>query len=179
MASQCDPLPSLPEEMSSGEEHDAKVAVSSETRPTDLPTTAALSSPTTKEQDNGETAASSALPSGATTPALPDLTMPDKVVEALRSASFPTANGSTSTGDENDKTTDRAVILGIAVVDFNHLVGPQVEYAHPKELAEDEELCGKLPFLALPDGSHLVRMLETIAISSWSFVLTTTSRRLS
>uniref|UniRef100_V5ESD1 Transport protein Avl9 n=2 Tax=Kalmanozyma brasiliensis (strain GHG001) TaxID=1365824 RepID=V5ESD1_KALBG len=47
------------------------------------------------------------------------------------------------------------VILGIAVVDFNHLVGPQVEYTYPKELQEDEDLVKSLPFLALPDGSHL------------------------
>ena len=47
------------------------------------------------------------------------------------------------------------VILGLAVVDFNHLVGPQVEYAHPKELLDDEDLVRSLPFLALPDGSHL------------------------
>ncbi|TKY89936.1 hypothetical protein EX895_001234 [Sporisorium graminicola] len=47
------------------------------------------------------------------------------------------------------------VILGIAVVDFNHLVGPQVEYTYPKELQDDEDLVKSLPFLALPDGSHL------------------------
>ncbi|PWZ03667.1 hypothetical protein BCV70DRAFT_154532 [Testicularia cyperi] len=47
------------------------------------------------------------------------------------------------------------VILGLAVVDFNHLVGPQVEYTHPKELQDDEDLVRSLPFLALPDGSHL------------------------
>jgi hypothetical protein len=85
----------------------------------------------------------STLPSGATTPAQPDLTFPSKVQEVIQSK---------SSGAASD-----AVIIGIAVVDFNHLVGPQVEYAHPKELLEDEELCGKLPFLALPDGSHLVR----------------------
>ncbi|SNX85189.1 related to AVL9 - protein involved in exocytic transport from the Golgi [Melanopsichium pennsylvanicum] len=57
----------------------------------------------------------------------------------------------------SDKATSNAepVILGIAVVDFNHLVGPQVEYTHPKELQEDEDLVRSLPFLALPDGSHL------------------------
>ena len=90
--------------------------------------------------------APSTLPSGATTPALPDLTFPPKVQEAISLKSPGTAASSSSTD---------AVIIGIAVVDFNHLVGPQVEYAHPKELLEDEELCGNLPFLALPDGSHL------------------------
>ncbi|WFD35802.1 hypothetical protein MCUN1_002669 [Malassezia cuniculi] len=49
---------------------------------------------------------------------------------------------------------DQHVILGIAVVDFNHLVGPQVEYSYPQSLLQNEDLCKKLPFLALPDGSH-------------------------
>ncbi|KAK0565385.1 hypothetical protein OC861_003797 [Tilletia horrida] len=47
------------------------------------------------------------------------------------------------------------VILGIAVVDFNHLVGPQIEFAHPNSLLDDPDLSTNLPFLALPDGSHL------------------------
>jgi hypothetical protein len=52
------------------------------------------------------------------------------------------------------------VILGIAVVDFNHLVGPTVDWSYPpsltKVLSKDEELTRLLPFLALPDGAHLV-----------------------
>lgn len=49
----------------------------------------------------------------------------------------------------------QSLVLGIAVVDFNHLVGPQVEYSYPSDLIHNEDLCRKLPFLALPDGSHL------------------------
>ena len=49
------------------------------------------------------------------------------------------------------------VILGLAVVDFNHLVGPQVEFTVPEALAQDADILASLPFLALPDGSHLVR----------------------
>jgi hypothetical protein len=94
----------------------------------------------------------SPLPSGATTPALPDLTFPARVQEAIQLKSPPRLNKDTPASSSD------AVIIGIAVVDFNHLVGPQVEYAHPKELLEDEELCGNLPFLALPDGSHLVSL---------------------
>ena len=37
-------------------------------------------------------------------------------------------------------------------------MGPQVEYAYPYSLMENEELCSRLPFMALPDGSHLVRI---------------------
>ncbi|CCF50566.1 hypothetical protein NDA11_000665 [Ustilago hordei] len=60
-------------------------------------------------------------------------------------------------GRKGPSSTDSThpVILGIAVVDFNHLVGPQVEYTYPKELQEDQDLVKALPFLALPDGSHL------------------------
>ncbi|KAF9262933.1 hypothetical protein L218DRAFT_1077588 [Marasmius fiardii PR-910] len=46
------------------------------------------------------------------------------------------------------------LILGIALVDFNHLVGPKIEYSKG-EIFEDEEVAKMLPFLALPDGAHL------------------------
>ncbi|GAK66111.1 cytoplasm protein [Moesziomyces antarcticus] len=65
------------------------------------------------------------------------------------------ASGGTSSTAESSAATDDNVILGIAVVDFNHLVGPQIEYTYPKQLQEDEDLVRSLPFLALPDGSHL------------------------
>ncbi|KAI0822074.1 transport protein Avl9-domain-containing protein [Trametes gibbosa] len=47
-----------------------------------------------------------------------------------------------------------ALVLGIALVDFNHLVGPKIEFARGN-VFEDEELVKILPFLALPDGAHL------------------------
>ncbi|GHJ86101.1 hypothetical protein NliqN6_2503 [Naganishia liquefaciens] len=51
------------------------------------------------------------------------------------------------------------VVLGVAVVDFNHVVGPTVEWSYPesltKALKNDEGLSRLLPFLALPDGAHL------------------------
>ncbi|KAI0373648.1 hypothetical protein BV20DRAFT_962201 [Pilatotrama ljubarskyi] len=47
-----------------------------------------------------------------------------------------------------------ALVLGIALVDFNHLVGPKIEFARGNIL-EDEEIVKILPFLALPDGAHL------------------------
>ncbi|KAJ7274193.1 transport protein Avl9-domain-containing protein [Mycena rebaudengoi] len=49
---------------------------------------------------------------------------------------------------------DRPVVLGIALVDFNHLVGPRIEYS-TGDIFDDEEVCKILPFLALPDGAHL------------------------
>ncbi|KAJ6585376.1 transport protein Avl9-domain-containing protein [Mycena capillaripes] len=49
---------------------------------------------------------------------------------------------------------DRPLVLGIALVDFNHLVGPRIEYS-TGDIFEDEEVVKILPFLALPDGAHL------------------------
>lgn len=48
------------------------------------------------------------------------------------------------------------LVLGIALVDFNHLVGPRIEFAHSDtDIFADEEITANLPFLALPDGAHL------------------------
>ncbi|KAJ4482391.1 transport protein Avl9-domain-containing protein [Lentinula aciculospora] len=44
--------------------------------------------------------------------------------------------------------------LGIALVDFNHLVGPRIEWSKG-EIFENEEIIRMVPFLALPDGAHL------------------------
>ncbi|KAJ7741325.1 transport protein Avl9-domain-containing protein [Mycena metata] len=49
---------------------------------------------------------------------------------------------------------DQRLVLGIALVDFNHLVGPRIEYS-TGDIFEDEEVTKILPFLALPDGAHL------------------------
>ncbi|KAF8073978.1 transport protein Avl9-domain-containing protein [Lyophyllum atratum] len=46
------------------------------------------------------------------------------------------------------------IIHGVALVDFNHLIGPRIEYSRG-EIFEDEEVAKILPFLALPDGAHL------------------------
>ncbi|KAG8903085.1 late secretory pathway protein avl9 [Tulasnella sp. 403] len=52
------------------------------------------------------------------------------------------------------KSDNGPLILGIALVDFNHSVGPRVEMAYPDHLHQDEEMLKILPFLALPDGAH-------------------------
>ncbi|KAG6807636.1 hypothetical protein H0H93_001328, partial [Arthromyces matolae] len=46
------------------------------------------------------------------------------------------------------------IIHGVALVDFNHLIGPRIEYSRG-QLYDDEEVSKILPFLALPDGAHL------------------------
>ncbi|CAA7262871.1 unnamed protein product [Cyclocybe aegerita] len=50
--------------------------------------------------------------------------------------------------------TSDPLVLGVALVDFNHLVGPRIEYS-AGDVFEDEEVAKILPFLALPDGAHL------------------------
>jgi hypothetical protein len=46
------------------------------------------------------------------------------------------------------------LVLGIALIDFNHLVGPRIEFAQG-DIFTDPEISTTLPFLALPDGAHL------------------------
>ncbi|KAI0317619.1 transport protein Avl9-domain-containing protein [Amylostereum chailletii] len=46
------------------------------------------------------------------------------------------------------------LVLGIALVDFNHQVGPRIEFSKGT-IFDDEEIAKILPFLALPDGAHL------------------------
>ncbi|KAI0042041.1 hypothetical protein FA95DRAFT_1610516 [Auriscalpium vulgare] len=46
------------------------------------------------------------------------------------------------------------LVLGIALIDFNHQVGPRIEFSQGA-IFEDEEIAKILPFLALPDGAHL------------------------
>ncbi|TBU44434.1 transport protein Avl9-domain-containing protein [Dichomitus squalens] len=50
--------------------------------------------------------------------------------------------------------TKGPLVLGIALVDFNHLVGPKIEFSRG-DIFDDEEIAKILPFLALPDGAHL------------------------
>jgi hypothetical protein len=56
--------------------------------------------------------------------------------------------------------TKDPLILGIALVDFDHAVGPRIEFSQGSLLDldhedGDEEIVKLLPFLALPDGAHL------------------------
>ncbi|EGO24143.1 hypothetical protein SERLADRAFT_362188 [Serpula lacrymans var. lacrymans S7.9] len=49
---------------------------------------------------------------------------------------------------------DGPLVLGVALIDFNHLVGPKIEF-YKGDIFEDEEVSKILPFLALPDGAHM------------------------
>lgn len=64
-----------------------------------------------------------------------------------------TASSATSIASHSPVPT----IFGVVLVDFDHLIGPTIEYSTPSTLREDEELARILPFLALPDGAHAVR----------------------
>ncbi|KAH9924315.1 transport protein Avl9-domain-containing protein [Epithele typhae] len=52
------------------------------------------------------------------------------------------------------QSTKGPLVLGIALVDFNHLVGPKIDFSRG-DIFDDEEIAKILPFLALPDGAHL------------------------
>lgn len=56
------------------------------------------------------------------------------------------------------------LVLGIALVDFNHIVGPKIEF-YEGEIFEDEEIAKILPFLALPDGAHMV--INFLVMNPW------------
>ncbi|BGP42293.1 hypothetical protein JCM10449v2_006298 [Rhodotorula kratochvilovae] len=47
-----------------------------------------------------------------------------------------------------------AKIWGVALVGFDHALGPTIEFTHPESLKDNAELQRNLPFLALPDGAH-------------------------
>lgn len=73
-------------------------------------------------------------------------------------ASFATGSSTSKKAERESMlltTLAGPLVLGIALVDFNHIVGPKIEF-YEGEIFEDEEIAKILPFLALPDGAHLV-----------------------
>ncbi|GAA6013634.1 hypothetical protein JCM10207_004797 [Rhodosporidiobolus poonsookiae] len=63
-----------------------------------------------------------------------------------------TASGSSSGGGAGFALN--AQVWGVALVGFDHAIGPNVEFAYPRWLKDNDELSRNLPFLALPDGAH-------------------------
>lgn len=45
------------------------------------------------------------------------------------------------------------------LVSFDHALGPIIEFGYPQAYQDDADLNKNLPFLALPDGSHAVRLV--------------------
>lgn len=74
---------------------------------------------------------------------------PAPLSEPLNVPSRPSSAASSSA------TASAVTIFGIVLVDFDHALGPKVEYSYPDHLKDDSELCTSLPFLALPDGAHM------------------------
>ncbi|GFZ51075.1 Late secretory pathway protein avl9 [Saitozyma sp. JCM 24511] len=104
-------------------------------------------------------------PSGPSDPTSPPGTGRTSSLASLSaSSSRPVPSPGASVSRTTTTTTatspsDGTLVLGVAVVDFNHLIGPTVEFAYPPTLQlalQDDEALGRLlPFLALPDGAHL------------------------
>jgi hypothetical protein len=73
-------------------------------------------------------------------------------------ASFATGSSTSKKAERESMIlipSDGPLVLGIALVDFNHIEGPKIEF-YEGEIFEDEEIARIMPFLALPDGAHLV-----------------------
>ncbi|KAG8948982.1 late secretory pathway protein avl9 [Tulasnella sp. 424] len=98
--------------------------------------------------------ASSSTPSRAPSPPLQPSPGTTPQLNRASTASSTSSLGKKVRPDSLIVKPDGPLILGIALVDFNHSVGPRVEMAHPASLLDDKELCTILPFLALPDGAH-------------------------
>lgn len=75
---------------------------------------------------------------------------------SITTPSRPPSSASARSTNVRTRRSRSDLILGIAVVDFNHLQGPIVEWSYPASLQADHaDLTSSLPFCALPDGSHL------------------------
>lgn len=78
-----------------------------------------------------------------------------------RSSRFPHhrsshASSIASSATAESATSQPTIIHGVVLVGFNHSLGPIVDYSYPPELQKDEDIIRSLPFLALPDGAHMV-----------------------
>ncbi|OCF30918.1 cytoplasmic protein [Kwoniella heveanensis CBS 569] len=95
------------------------------------------------------------LPSVTSTSGRASLASSSKPPLSARSSATTATTATLLTG----RTGPTPLVLGVAVVDFNHLIGPTVEFSYPPSLQlalqDDEEWARLLPFLALPDGAHL------------------------
>lgn len=66
------------------------------------------------------------------------------------------ASSIASSATAESATSQPTIIHGVVLVGFNHSLGPIVDYSYPPELQKDEDIIRSLPFLALPDGAHMV-----------------------
>lgn len=81
-------------------------------------------------------------------------------------AAPPVARSSSTQSSHSISSTNLdAHVYGIALVGFDHALGPNVEFLYPQSLEENRELKDELPFLALPDGAHAVRQRLALFLS--------------
>lgn len=66
------------------------------------------------------------------------------------------ASSIASDSNADSPTREPTTIHGVVLVGFNHSLGPVVDYSYPHNLKDDEDIARSLPFLALPDGAHMV-----------------------
>lgn len=77
---------------------------------------------------------------------------------SLKAPEHRASHSSSISSEENASTSSPTVIYGVVLVSFHHALGPIVEFSQPISLKNDEDVNKNLPFLALPDGAHLVSM---------------------
>lgn len=82
------------------------------------------------------------------------------LTEAGGAGAAPTDLHQAAPGTPAETSPQDNLVIGVAVVQFHHQIGPQVEHTFPPDLMKDQDLMADLPFFALPDGSHLVRFLQ-------------------
>lgn len=90
----------------------------------------------------------------ATFPPRPSLAPPSATTDAPALPGPPTAQGMRRTPSQGSNATIGAKVWGLALVGFDHALGPTIEYTLPDSLRDNPELQRNLPFLALPDGAH-------------------------
>ena len=76
--------------------------------------------------------------------------------QATTNHDLPRASFSSASSSSSHHLDTPIKVYGIVLVDFDHALGPKVEYSFPEDLVEDPVLSTSLPFLALPDGAHMV-----------------------
>ncbi|GBE83012.1 predicted protein [Sparassis crispa] len=117
----------------------------------------------TRRLDEGESPISSIAPSVSENEKIGPLRTPSSAGILSRSD----ADSILSAGSESTSYSRKArpeslivqpskgpLVLGIALVDFDHLVGPKIEFSRGS-IFNDEEIVKIMPFLALPDGAHM------------------------
>ncbi|GJJ13456.1 hypothetical protein Clacol_007710 [Clathrus columnatus] len=75
-------------------------------------------------------------------------------VYSTKSGNSSTGGGKKARPESKLLETNEPIILGVALVDFNHIIGPRIEFFEGS-VFEDEEVVRIIPFLALPDGAHI------------------------